>query len=131
MTPSLTMFIRRLLSAPRGAVFRADNQLDTRLARTIQPFNILSRCNSFYSSVTRFEQQNTPAQNSRNDEKPAPKSKRSSRSPPGKVSLRRAAVEAQISKDGRRRQASSEEMSAKPRVRFRTEDLLFSQLNEK
>lgn len=115
------MLLRRILFAPREcALLRASVRRNIYTAPLRNAFkNSLGR-NAFHSSNGKLEQETTTPDVG----KPAiqqgklepSRGKRTSRSPAGKTSLRRAAVEAQISKDVRRLPVSPDIPSPEPKV---------------
>ncbi|KAK2733058.1 hypothetical protein FQN57_002319 [Myotisia sp. PD_48] len=111
------MFSRQLLSLPRGCAYIKPHRLYIPRPPSLDPARSLVLRNGFRSSSTVLDTQKPLVGPQSKDESLAttPRTKRSTRSPAGKTSLRRAAVEAQISKDGRRQARPSEESSAKPK----------------
>ncbi|KAG5207042.1 DUF155 domain-containing protein [Trichophyton interdigitale] len=115
------MLLRRILSAPREcALLRASVRRNIYTAPLRSALNSSLGRNAFHSSNRKLEQETTTPDAG----KPAiqqgklepSRGKRTSRSPAGKTSLRRAAVEAQISKDVRRLPVSPDIPSPEPKV---------------
>ncbi|KAM5473463.1 hypothetical protein MauCBS54593_002258 [Microsporum audouinii] len=115
------MFVRRILFAPREcALLKNSVHRNTYLAPFGRPLDTTLGRNAFHYFNGKLEQQTASPELGKplaQQEKIEPsRGKRTSRSPAGKTSLRRAAVEAQISKDVRRQPVSPEILSPEPKV---------------